>query len=110
MILTQTGVISTRATVVDQFGGKVLTFTPGASIRCTVEPATEQIIQYAGRFGLDATHVGFAAQGTVLDTTMRLTIGSNVYDIIKVQGWRIGSSLSNHVEFLLGQNTSPETT
>ncbi len=107
MIYNGTLTLYTRTTTIDVFGGEELTYTIGATVACNVQPASESITNYAGRIGIDATHVCFLPAGTVINTTMRVSYNSKTYQVTKIQDWTMGSGTSQHVEVWLALNTSP---
>lgn len=108
MILNQTATLYTRNTVIDSFGGEELSYTIYSTCKACIEPASNSISSYAGRIGIDATHVCFLPSNVAINTTMRLACDGNTYQITKMQDWRIGSGMSNHIEIWLSLNTSPQ--
>lgn len=110
MIYDSTLTLYTRSTVIDAYGGEELTYTIGDTVACNIQPATESISDYAGRIGINATHICFIPSGVTVDTTMRVSYKSQTYAITKIREWTIGSGISNHIELWLSHNKSPSQT
>lgn len=109
MIYNGTLILYTRTTVIDAYGGEELSWTIGDTVRCNVQPAAESIMEYAGRIGINATHICFIPSNITVDTTMRVSYNGQTYGITKIREWLIGSGTSNHIELWLSINTSPQT-